>query len=155
LIQIIFKAIIETMENYTEIEIDSLMRRFEARKLPEEEWTHEAHLFVAIDYYSKYTLSKALDLLRENISRHNESTSGINTDTDGYHETITKFWLIIADKFLENNSFESSLEACNAFINSKFGGSKFPFIYYSENVLFSVQARHNWIEPDLKPIDSI
>ncbi|MFT6246161.1 MAG: hypothetical protein ACJA0U_002532 [Salibacteraceae bacterium] len=143
------------MKNYTEIEIESLMRRFETRKLLKEEWTHEAHLVVVIDYCSTYTLSEALGLSLENISKHNESTGGINTDTDGYHETITKFWLIIADKFLENNSFESSLEACNAFINSKFGGSKFPFTYYSENVLFSAQARHNWIEPDLKPIDSI
>lgn len=143
------------MKNYSETEVDSLMNRFEARELPKEEWTHEAHLVVAIVYCSNYSLDEALNLSRENISRHNESTGGINTDTDGYHETITKFWLIIADNFLQGKSFESSSEACNALINSDFGGSKFPFEYYSENLLFTVHARHNWKDPDLRPIESI
>jgi len=143
------------MKNYSETEVDSLMNRFEARELPKEEWTHEAHLVVAIVYCSNYSLDEALDLSRENISRHNESTGGINTDTDGYHETITKFWLIIADNFLKEKSFESSSEASNALINSDFGGSQFPFEYYSKNVLFTVHARHNWKEPDLRPIESI
>ena len=71
------------MKNYSETEVDSLMNRFEARELPKEEWTHEAHLVVAIVYCSNYSLDEALNLSRGNISRHNESTGGINTGTDG------------------------------------------------------------------------
>ncbi|MBL4710432.1 MAG: hypothetical protein JKY48_18535 [Flavobacteriales bacterium] len=140
------------MINYKNVEIASLIERFELKKLPKHEWTHEAHLVVAIWYCTKYEFYEALLLARDNISRHNESVGTENTDTGGYHETITKFWLIIANKFLigrDHFSFESN---CNALINSNFGVSSHPFDYYSPKLLFSVKARHNWINPDLKEL---
>ena len=110
---------------------------------------------LAIVYCSKHTISEVLDLSRENISRHNESTGVINNDTDGYHETITKFWLMIAYQFIRNKSFASLSEACNSFINSDVAGRKYPFNYYSQNKLFSINARYNWVAPDLQLLDSI
>jgi len=140
------------MKNYTKEEITSLIKRFELEKLPKVEWTHEAHLVVAIWYCSKYEFERAVDLVRGNISRHNESVGTENTDTSGYHETITKFWLLIARDFLKDKGDSSVEDNCNALINSIYGESKYPFNYYSPELLFTVKARHYWVYPDLKEL---
>ena len=136
------------MHTYTQGEIESLIERFEARKLPKVEWTHEAHLVVAIWYCSKFRLDEALPLVRKNISNHNTSVGTPNTDNEGYHETITKFWLMAAMQFLKLQKTEPISELCNAFILSPYGKSSYPLEFYSAERLFSVEARHNWLEPD-------
>ncbi|RNC85872.1 MAG: hypothetical protein ED557_03625 [Balneola sp.] len=140
------------MNHYSESEIESLIHRFEARRLPKSEWTHEAHLVVAIWYSKKYDFTTALDLVRENITKHNESVGTPNSDTEGYHESITRFWLLTAHKFINANSSLALSELCNDFIDSEFGRSDYPLTYYSPNLLFSVEARHAWVEPDIKAI---
>lgn len=137
---------------YTKGEIHSLITRFETQQLPKEEWTHEAHLVVAIWYSSKYSIEQSLELVRVFITRYNESVGTLNTVTGGYHESITKFWLLVANDFLKSKSFESVSHACNDFINSKKGNRAYPMEFYSRERLFSVEARQNWIEPDLKNI---
>lgn len=143
------------MKNYTTLEINSLIARFELRTLPKVEWTHEAHLVVAIWYCSKHEFEEALALVREYISEHNEAVGTGNTDEDGYHESITKFWLLVASDFLKKQSDESIAKLCNDFINSAFGESHYPLSYYSKELLFSVKARHQWIAPDKKAIEDL
>ncbi|WP_417590993.1 hypothetical protein [Owenweeksia hongkongensis] len=141
------------MTTYSQREIVLLIERFEAEKLPKAEWTHEAHLVVAIWYCSKFDFNEALPLVRKNISRHNTSVGTPNTDNEGYHETITKFWLLVANDFLNLKKTGSISELCNAFIQSPYGKSSYPLEFYSTERLFSAQARHHWLEPDLKEIN--
>lgn len=137
------------MNTYTESDFDSLIARFVERKLPKVEWTHEAHLAVAIYFASQFPFEVAMDKVREGIWNHNESVGTANSDTDGYHETITRFWLYKAFEFCKNRPEESLCDRCNAYIMSGNATSKFPLRYYSESLLFSLNARRNWIEPDL------
>lgn len=143
------------MPHYTETEIHDLIQRFEVQKLPKKEWTHEAHLVVAIWYCNKHPFEEALPLVRDYITRHNTSVGTPNTDTEGYHESITRFWLHVADGFLKKNTFSTIGEACNAFIKAPLAQSNYPLTYYSPAVLFSTEARHNWVTPDLKKLDSL
>ncbi len=138
------------MKNYSDNEIVDLIERFESKSLPKTEWTHEAHLVVAIWYSKKYSMTKAMDLVRNFISQHNQSVGTPNSDTEGYHESITQFWLLTAERFSQNQQFDTTSAACNAFINSDEGNSNYPLNFYSEKKLFSVQARHHWIAPDKK-----
>lgn len=137
------------MKKYTTTEIVSLIERFEAQKLPKVEWTHEAHLVVAIWYSKHYNTTDAMNLVRDYITKHNTSVGTPNSDTDGYHETITKFWLILARYFIDHQTLDNVMELCNTFIQSSVGGSYYPLNYYTEDVLFSVKARHNWVEPNV------
>lgn len=137
------------MKSYTESEINTLIHRFENQKLPKVEWTHEAHLVVAIWYSVKYDTNKALVLVRDYITKHNTSVGTVNSDTDGYHETITKYWLLLAQEYVKNNPMNSIANLCNDFICSDQGKSDYLFTFYSESTLFSVHARHHWVEPDL------
>jgi hypothetical protein len=141
------------MINYSLNEIQSLIERFENQKLPKSEWTHEAHLVVAIWYCFHNEFDQTLAIVRNYITQHNTSVGTPNTDTEGYHETITKFWILIASAFLKKHSTITINVACNNFINSNYSTSYYPLNYYSKKQLFSTQARHHWIEPDLSPLE--
>lgn len=141
------------MKNYTKAEIESLITRFEARVLPKAEWTHQAHLAVAIWYVSKYSFAEALSLIRNNITAHNTSVGTPNTDTEGYHETITRFWTVAAANYLSGQNIDDITRLCNNFINSDFASSSYPLQFYSDKRLFSVEARRKWLEPDLKNLE--
>ena len=138
---------------YTENEIIALIIRFEEQKLPKSEWTHEAHLVVGIWYSHRLPENEALETVRRLIIKHNETVGTPNTEYEGYHETITRFWLLMARRFLSKYSFSTFTEAINAFINWDFSKSNFPFHYYSEELLFSKRARENWVEPDILSLD--
>lgn len=138
------------MKHYSASEIDLFISRFESKTLPKPEWTHEAHLVVAIWYLSKYPFEKAAELVRTNIWNHNASVGTPNSDSEGYHETITLFWLRIAHLFMEDHSEHTLAEMCNAFIDSDLGKSAYPFEFYSCNLLFSTEARKAWIDPNIK-----
>lgn len=103
------------MSRYSEAEITRHVEHFNSRTLPKEAWTHEGHLLVAIDYCLRFDVETALNLLRVHISTYNESIGGMNTDDDGYHETITKFWLIVAQKFIHKHPEMNLRELCAAF----------------------------------------
>lgn len=138
--------------HYSPSEIESLIKRFESTTLPKSEWTHEAHLAIAVWYCQLHELKGALPIVRKRITEHNSSVGTPNTDTEGYHETITRFWLVVAQDFLTKDTMSTPYEAINAFIASSFSKSDYPLQYYSRDVLFSVKARHEWIGPDLKEI---
>ena len=88
------------MYSYADSEIRSLIDRFEKHQLPKVEWTHEAHLAMGIWYMRHYSAEEALNRARRNITLHNESVGTPNNDEEGYHESITKFWLWVAERFL-------------------------------------------------------
>jgi len=140
-------------KNYTKSEIESLIKRFEAGQLPKVEWTHPAHLIVAVWYSVRHAHDEALPLVREFIRNHNEAVGTGNTDEIGYHETITKFWLWVAKQFLAGRKGEPIDILCNDLIHSEFGKSSYPLMYYSKELLFSVEARHNWMSPDVQNLN--
>ncbi|MES2626440.1 MAG: hypothetical protein V4628_14235 [Pseudomonadota bacterium] len=120
--------------------------------MPRSRWTHEAHLVAGFWYANKYEPDQALNIIREYIWRHNESVGTENTDSGGYHETITRLYMtVIANHVLhhKNLTFEESLALLLA---SPLGNSEWPLTHYSKRRLFSVEARRAWLEPDLQPL---
>jgi hypothetical protein len=66
-----------------------LVARFEDGTLPTAEWTHEAHLAVALWYASRLPYQDALAVMRQGIQRLNRAHRVRTTPAGGYHETIT------------------------------------------------------------------
>lgn len=124
-----------------------------ARTLPKAEWTHEAHLRAGLWHVLQHGAPAALDLLRARISSYNESVGTRNTDTSGYHETITRFYVTIIDRFLAANDRAMPIDDLAARLLAEFGDRRLPMRYYSEGRLFSVVARRSWVEPDLRSIE--
>ena len=121
-----------------------------ARSLPREEWTHEAHL-AATTYLVLKHPEIDLDVeLPRIISRYNESVGGRNTDTEGYHDTITRSYLRGIRLFLEEADVNRPIdELVNELLMSPMGRRDWPLRFWSKDWLMSVEARRGWVEPDL------
>lgn len=131
--------------------IDALAEGFLTCTLPKEDWTHEAHLLVGLWHLHHYSFYEALLLMRCRIITYNLATGGVNSAQSGYHETLTEFWLRQLAEFRRSVGEEKSLSAqCNQLFASRFADRGLPFEYYSRELLFSVQARAKWTEPDLQ-----
>jgi hypothetical protein len=86
------------------------------------------------------------------IRAYNEATGVANTDTDGYHETITQASLRAARSFLLEDPARSLFATCNALMASPLGKSDWLLAYWTRGLLFSIEARRKWVEPDLRPL---
>ena len=121
-----------------------------ARDLPREEWTHEAHL-AATTYLVLRHPEIDLDAeLPDLIRRYNESVGGVNSDTEGYHDTITRVFLHGIRLFLaEADTAEPMDELVNELLLSPMGRRDWPMRFYWREVMFSVPARRGFVAPDL------
>jgi hypothetical protein len=131
--------------------VESVGRRMLDRSLPKAEWTHAGHFAAAI-----WLLQQPdRDAVREMpglIRAYNEATGVANTDTEGYHETITLASLRAARAWLAARPGMAAHAALNELLASEYGRSGWLLAYWSKPVLFSVAARRGWVEPDLHPL---
>lgn len=127
-------------------DIELFILEFENRTLPKSKWTHEAHLIAAIWYNWYWDEESAFQKMKSNIITYNRSAGTENTDTSGYHETITVFWMRLVRKYLNINKFETIEKACEAFIESEYASKDILLNYYSKEVLFSKKARLEWVK---------
>jgi hypothetical protein len=130
-------------------QIERVVRGFGDCTLPCEEWTHAAHLTVGLWYAREYPPGETLDRIRAGIKRYNVACGNQNTDTAGYHETITRFYMWLIGKYLAGVTDVSDWVAVtNALIEH--AGVNAPNRYYSRERLTSVAARLDWVPPDLQ-----
>ena len=130
-------------------EVDELAKAFETRMLPKSDWTHAAHLVVGLYYCYHNTLSEARNLVSERIRRLNVAHGTPNTDTSGYHETITVFWLETVNDYLEKTGRGKGLAELANGLLALCDDAHLPLKYYSRERLFSTEARRHFVEPDL------
>jgi hypothetical protein len=122
-----------------------------ARTLPREEWTHEAHL-AATTYLVLKRPDIDLDAELPGIIRgYNASVGGVNSDTEGYHDTITRAYLRAIRLFLKEADVSRPIhELVNELLMSPMGRRDWPLRFWSKERLMSVEARRGWVEPDLR-----
>ena len=142
----------------SETEIARVGEGLLARTLPRAEWTHEAHLAA-----TAYLLLRRPDIdvdgeLPDLIRRYNESVGAVNSDSEGYHETITRVFLHGVRLFLEEvkGTVPSGTvpgKPLHALVNdlllSPTGKRDWPLRFYSRERLFSVSARTTFVMPDI------
>ena len=133
-------------------EITAIGRGVLDLSLPKPHWTHAAHFAVALWLISCRPDLDAARSMPGFIRAYNEATGVANTDSNGYHETITQASLRGARDFWLQNPARNLYETCNALMASPLGKSDWLLDYWSRARLFSVEARRSWIEPDLKPL---
>jgi hypothetical protein len=121
-----------------------LVDDFTHLRLPKARWTHEAHLVVCRATLRLFDPAAALDRLRQAIRSYNEASGTANTDTGGYHETLTAYYVgavhavgpVSLDELVSH-------PAC---------ARGAPGSHWSRERLFSVTARRTWVPPDLAPV---
>lgn len=134
---------------HTDDEIERIATGMIARTLPKGEWTHAAHFAAAVWILTRPDLDAFRDMPGL-IRAYNEATGGRNTDTEGYHETITQASLRAAAHHLAPGRPLS--EALAAILAGPCGRSDWLLAHWSRERLFSVEARRSWLAPDLQPL---
>lgn len=125
---------------------------FLACTLPKAEWTNAAHWAVAI-----WLIRCRPDIVPERdlpdmIRLYNVSVGGVNSESSGYHETVTQASLRATRSFLAERDADEPLHISHAeLIAGPLGNRDWALAYWSRESLFSVAARLSWIEPDLAP----
>ena len=133
-------------------EIERIARGLLDLTLPKPEWTHREHFAAALWLLAHPAVLGGEGGMAPIIRRYNEATGVANTDTGGYHETITQASLSGAAAYLaleEAGTLDAVLERLMA---GPLGDKLWPLAYWTESRLMSVEARQRWLEPDIAPL---
>ena len=137
------------MTSLTDLDIESIAHGVMERTLPKAAWTHEAHFAAAIWMIAQHG-DEAFALMPGLIRAYNEATDTPNTDTGGYHETITQASLRAARAVLREREGATLSAALGELMRREFGKSGWLMAYWRKETLFSVAARRTWVEPDVQ-----
>ena len=122
------------------------LEAFESCSLPEDQWSHEAHVRMAWLYLQKMPLSEAVPVVRDGIKRYNASLK----KSLAYHETITQVFLHLISHRMERSGDRLSFaDFCNENPDLLDRNMTALLIYYRKETLFSQAAREAFVEPDL------
>jgi hypothetical protein len=131
-----------------ELPLAVLVESFETATLPLARFRHREHMRVALCYLSREPQAHATARMRQGLARF-LAHHGI----EGYHETLTVFWMKrLAARFAASDParpleerFDDVIAAC---VNE-------PAIseYYRAETLASAEAKRSWVPPDRRPMD--
>jgi len=131
----------------TDEEIDRVVDDFESCQTGKDEFHHQQHIVVAVCYLASAPIEVATERMRSSLFRFLEHHK---VDNRKYNETLTVFWLEMVALELKKQSAGASLvEKCNSVI-SALSNPKRAADFYSEQVLWSEEARKVFVPPDLK-----
>lgn len=133
--------------------IERVARGVIDRTLPKHDWTHAGHFAAALWLCRHRPGLTTQEEMRTLITRYNEATHTANTDTGGYHHTITLASVRAAADHLTRLPDDVRLhDALSALMASRYGNPNWLLDHWSHGLLFSVPGRRTWVEPDLSPL---
>ena len=148
-------------ETYTnETEVRDVVRQFENCEYALTEFTHVRHVTVACWYLctSNITaltvgiargsteISAALDQMRLGLNRFLA-----HHGKQGYHETITRFWMELLASYLDELPDMPLLSKVNSAVE-RYRSKEILFFHYTRERVMSDAAKQGWIAPDLQAI---
>lgn len=133
----------------TEESIRALTQGLLDTRWPENDWKHREHCIATLGlilFHPELQLDQELPGI---IQRYNVAHGGKNTDTSGYHHTMTLLYLHAIRHFLhELPPSTPPADAARALLQSPIGNKEYPLRYYSRERLLSKEARCTWMDPD-------
>jgi hypothetical protein len=132
----------------SDAEVESLVARFESCELPPAEVSHRVHVAMSAWCFLKLPAPQAAaricDGLRRYVERHQIKI---------YNETITWFWIKQVGKAVAGLDAGRPAFALVNEVMARLGDSRLIFTYYTRERLQTAEARRQWVEPDLQPLD--
>jgi hypothetical protein len=147
---------LKTRDFATDSEVAALVRAFESATIPASEFTHAAHIAVALSYLDTFPPEQALERMRQNIG----SFAARHGVTNLYHETLTTFWMRLLEHVASTCDVDSSRPSGSAkadlplwrrinLIVDYWTKRRPVEAHYSRELISSQAARDKWIPPDL------
>jgi hypothetical protein len=138
----------KTRQFTSNAEVVELVEGFENATLSAADFTHFAHVAVALSYIERMPVEKALARMREkirNFARHHGADQL-------YHETLTVFWMRLLGHLVAIYNVDLPLWQRINLIAARWA-TRFPITaHYSPDLIKSRAAREGWIPPDLLPL---
>lgn len=131
----------------TESEIEAVVEGFESCTTSKEAFSHRGHLTLAVWYLNNSSPAQAIELMRAGLLQF-LNHHGIGSAK--YHETLTIFWIKTVRSALDKLDPRLSLLEMTNTVMERFADSRLVLEYYSSELLGSDEAKHGWVEPDLK-----
>ena len=145
-----------TSEDLSATSLAALFDAFESQQLPKAQWTHEAHVLVAL--FCVLHSPDPLTRMRVGIKRLNAAHGVANTATSGYHETVTRFYVWLLKRYVAEEQRTLGPDAPiwalarGALLRASRDA---PLSYYSKERIYSEAARFAFVAPDLQPCEGI
>src|SRR5260370_16932311 len=131
-----------------ETALQQFVEAWKAGRLPKPAWTHAAHVAMAAYFAFDHAADATFAIMKAGILNHNTSVGTPNTEDNGYHETLTRFWSSEIGEFVRSGRFHSRLEAVRAAV-SAFGSDRDRFRrFYSFDVVRDRRARRESVAPE-------
>jgi hypothetical protein len=102
---------------------------------------------VATCYLTKFPFDEALVRMRAGLQRFIA-----HHGKQGYHETITRFWMELISGFLNGIFPDTAVTERANEVVARYGSKEILFEYYTRERVMSEIARREWVEPDLKSL---
>jgi hypothetical protein len=132
----------------TDDDVRTLLAAFHDGTLPRSAWNHRAHMTAALSFGRAFPPAAALDGMRTAILRFNAAAGIVSTPDYGYHETLTVLYMHFVTLHVMREPHAASLtDDANRFMDT-WGARDLPLQYYSNDRLFSRDARARWMAPD-------
>jgi len=130
-----------------EREIEEVVTKFEQCEYGLAEFPHARHLTVAAWYLTRLPAEEAMAAMRRGLLRFTA-----HHKKQGYHETITRFWMELVGEFLGRHSPGRTLAESVTVLLENYANKQIMFEYYSRERVMSDAAKKGWLEPDLKAL---
>ncbi len=138
---------------YSKHQISQLVENFKTRKLPKADWTHHAHLTVAVWHIKNHDFFEAVCQLKSGIILLNDSHQTENTSKSGYHETITIFWASVIQMYASLFRELPLEQLVNGFLNSNLSDKNLLFKFYDRTTLMTASLRTIYEAPILSELN--
>ena len=128
--------------------LDAFIAAFRSGSFPIAWWTHGAHVAMAATLLWESSVPNVLADIRGSIRHYNECQGGENTETSGYHETLTRLWVgIVASSLAALPDGADRLAAARYAYQAFARRSGYFRDWYDFDLLTSTDARREWTPP--------
>jgi hypothetical protein len=121
--------------------------------LPKAQWTHAAHIFTGACYVHMLGEAAAIERMRDRVSAYNVAVGGQNTETSGYHETVTVFWIKLLAQFRRKQPALARSPFATLAVEHFALQRDLLSRHYDFDVVASSEARRSWYPPTLQLLD--
>ncbi len=137
----------------TEADLLAVVEAFEAADLPRDRWGHVTRLAIAAWYLTHLPEPEATDRFIHNLLRYNRILGIEMGQPGGYNETVTLFWLTLANRVARAQADAPPLHVANEVVTRYGHRPELVLEYYSPHRIRSWRARQSWVDPDRRPLD--
>lgn len=131
----------------TDREVWTLVERLEQCRLAPEEFGHRNHLAAGMAYlHVSGSVDEALARLRGTLLRYIA-----HLGKTGYHETLTRFWLLRLEELRLEHAGKPLHRLCEIAADD-LRDKDLVYAYYDRERLMSDEAKAGWVEPSRHPI---